>query len=176
MKLNITIILLVISSSVFSQVDDTKLKKYKELYDKGLIDSIEYKSLKKNALFVNNSEPDSIRNQKYQEGLQRTKTGAILMGVGVVQGVGSLIYWTRGVPRYPIFAANSTPQYQLSRINEYTAKVNKYKSNRTAIIAFSSLFFLASTTIFISGTISKELYHDKAVSIEFIPNGFVLNF
>ena len=68
MNINITLLLLIISSSVFSQIDDTKLKKYKELYDKGLIDSIEYKSLKKNALFVNNSELDSIRNQKYQDG------------------------------------------------------------------------------------------------------------
>jgi hypothetical protein len=176
MKINITLLLLIISSSVFSQVDDTKLKKYKELYDKGLIDSIEYKSLKKNALFVNNSELDSIRNQKYQEGLERSKTGAILMGVGIVQGVGALIYWNRGVPSYPVFPANSTPQYQLNRINEYGSKLDKYKSNRTAMIAFSSLFFLASTTVFISGTISKEVYHDKAVSIELVPNGFVLNF
>ena len=67
MKINITLLLLIISSSVFSQVDDTKLKKYKELYDKGLIDSIEYKSLKNNVLIVNNSELDSVRNQKYQE-------------------------------------------------------------------------------------------------------------
>ncbi len=176
MKINITLLLLIISSSVFSQVDDTKLKKYKELYDKGLIDSIEYKSLKKNALFVNNSELDSIRNQKFQEGLKRSRTGAILMGVGVVQGVGSLIYWKRGVPSYPVFNANSTPQFQLSQINGYEIKLDRYKSNRTAYTAFSSLFFLVGATVFVSGSISKEVYHDKTVSIEFIPNGFVLNF
>lgn len=142
-----TILLLLLSVCCYGQTDSTesKLTKYKGMYEKGLIDSAEYSQLKGSVLF-NNQKPVSLENLK-----SRYKSyfvaGGLFIAAGTGLVVGGLLYNPKGV-------------YSTNQSN-YQENLAAVKRNRYLLLGTGGVCLVAGAIFTSLGIASRVSYTDK---------------
>lgn len=155
---------------VFGQSDE-KLLKYKDLYEKGLIDSIEYKALKSKELGIGSEGntkiiSDSSLSKLLSNAKAQRNSGVVLIGLGTLSFVGTAIYWTKAIPKYSLGSSNTYQEAQ-KVLDSYNRAVKQYKTNR---VVFGGLSIIALSLGLAALDLSEKkfkLYDSKRLAFNF---------
>jgi hypothetical protein len=170
MRLLILSIILLSNVFVYGQSEE-QLLKYKELYEKGLIDSVEYKALKNKELGFS-AEPkskvmsDSSLSKLLSDAKAQRNSGTVFTGLGALGLVGTVIYWNKGIPTLNL-SPNSTSQQAEEALIRYNSALKQYKANRTAFATFSIIFISLGLFAFTLSETKFILYKSNKLAFNF---------
>lgn len=154
-------ILLLFSVNCMAQTDSTalKLKKYKELYEQGLIDSAEYKQLKAQLISPDTKPPKDLEQLRIS-GKDNMIVGGVFTGVGGAQIIGGFIYRELGLSRYTTVNAGA---------------LSAYKRNQGLLFGCGAVFSVIGVGFLVSGHIKTQ--NAKALSaLRIKPDGLCYMF
>ncbi len=171
----LTLFLCICSLLVSAQVNDStknQLEEYKDLYEKGLIDSAEYSNLKKQMLFGTPLKEEAPKDVIVIKDYRPQQTvGRIITTVGLLGLLGSAVYWFAGKPEL------TGPQSQQD-LDQYEEDLETYEQNRVLYLGFSSVDTFVGILILDSANRKRDKAKKASLSMHLNINeiGLALHF